>query len=411
MRTEQNHSEEISAVVAGGGPVGLAAAAALAHVGIDSALVAPAESPARRDTRSTALFGGSLELLRHLGAWPALEAVAAPLVGLRLIDDTGGLLRAPETLFRASELGLDCFGWNIENVDLTRVLLQLVADSDLIDRRHGSVTGLEVYDDRIAVRSDAAEGAAVCCRLLVGADGRGSVSRRAAGITTTQWSYPQSALAVRFEHTRPHGNISTEFHRRGGPLTTVPLPGNQSSLVWVDTPETMADLMALEPDAFCATLEDNLQGLLGGVVDAGPRSAFPLSGLSVASMGRQRVALVGEAAHVLPPIGAQGLNLGLRDVAWIAELAGAARRRGEDIGSAELLAAYDDARRADVTSRTMAVDLFNRSLVADMLPLDLLRGAGLIGLDLMPWLRRLVMREGITPSNGDTPALLRPPPS
>ena len=408
--TDAVAEDKFDVVVAGAGPAGLVTALALASQGVSVTLAAPpiSDAGARADTRTTALFGGSIELLRHIGVWAELEATAGPLVGLRLVDDTGGLLRAPETTFRASEVGRPCFGYNIENTALTRALAHRVAaQGPLIGWRRGVVEQVLPQSDTIEVIC-APPTRALTAQLVVGADGRQSVCRSAAGIAIERWSYPQSALAVRFAHTRSHDGISTEFHRRAGPFTTVPLRGSWSSLVWVDTAAEVARLQHLADTPFAIALEDRLQGLLGSVSDVGPRSVFPLSGLSVTAMAKDRVALVGEAAHVIPPIGAQGLNLGFRDAAWIADLVGAAKRQGDDIGGSSVLEAYDRARRADVASRTLAVDLLNRSLFMDLLPLDVLRGAGIAALAALPWLRRRVMQEGLTPGAQDLPALLRP---
>jgi 2-octaprenyl-6-methoxyphenol hydroxylase len=401
-------SRTVDAAVAGAGPAGLAAALALEHAGLSVALVAPAPPPgAGQDTRTTALFGGTVELLRHLGVWSALEPLSAPLVALRIIDDTGGLLRAPETVFRAEELGRAAFGYNIENSDLNRVLADRVAALPRsITRLVSPVRDLTWSGNLVSV-SGTADIGQLACRLVVGADGRNSVCRTAAGIAARRWSYPQSALAVRFRHTRPHEGISTEFHRRSGPLTTVPLPGLWSSLVWVEMPAEAERLRALPEDGFVASLEERLQGLLGSIEAVGPRTVFPLVGLTSDPLARNRVVLVGEAGHVIPPIGAQGLNLGFRDVAWIAELAGKAVSAGGDPGSPGVLEAYLSARTGDVSSRTLAVDVLNRSLLADLLPVDLVRGLGVLALNALPALRRRVMQEGIGPA-GELPRLLRP---
>jgi 2-octaprenyl-6-methoxyphenol hydroxylase len=346
-------------------------------------------------------------LLRHLGVWASLEPLSAPLVGLRIIDDTGSVLRAPETLFRAKEVGLAAFGYNIENSDLNRALADRVAAlPHAIARLSAPVTDLDWTGDTVTIGCGAGIEPLVC-RLVVGADGRNSVCRKAAGITERRWSYPQAALAVRFRHTRPHEGISTEFHRRSGPLTTVPLPGLWSSLVWVETPEEAERLRAMPENGFVETLETRLQGLLGSIEAIGARTVFPLMGLTADPLARNRVVLVGEAGHVIPPIGAQGLNLGFRDVAWIADLAGSAARRGADPGSPEVLADYVSARSSDVGTRTWAVDLMNRSLLADFLPVDAIRGLGVLALNALPALRHRVMREGIGPA-GDLPSLLRP---
>ncbi|MGE0697652.1 MAG: FAD-dependent monooxygenase [Hyphomicrobiaceae bacterium] len=398
---------EAEVAVVGTGLAGLAAALALAAMGVRVALCGPRlDGPAMaRDTRSTALFGPSLTLLDRIGVLDGIAREAVPLVGLRIIDATGRLLSAPEVLFEAHEVGRDAFGSNIENVALMRAL------TECADRAHGlrwagsTVSQIAVCDRDVRLTLD--DGREVACRLVVGADGAGSPSRRAAGIGTTGWSYPQVAIASRFAHERPHRGISTELHRRSGPLTTVPLPGSQSSLVWVETPVEAQRLMGLDASAFAHELEQCLGGVLGAVSDVGPRAAFPLTGVVADRLGARRVALVGEAGHRQPPIGAQGLNLGLRDVAWLADLVAGALARGHDPGGEDLLAAYDRCRRGDVASRLGVVDALNRSLFAGLMPLDLLRGAGLAALQAVGPLRRLFMREGMAPA-GPLPALMRP---
>lgn len=395
------------ALVVGTGPAGLVAALSLAQAGLAVTLAGPepAAAAAAPDERTTALFGGSVELLRHLGLWPRLRDRLAPLAGLRLIDDTGALLRAPETLFQAAEIGATAFGYNVANRDLLAALWQLVSETASIRHVDAKLLHLRPGPDSIFANFDA--GSAWSGALVVGADGRNSICRREARIAERRWSYPQTAIATRFTHSRPHGGISTEFHRRAGPLTTVPLPGNQSSLVWVEVPGEAKRLLQLESQAFARELETRLNGMLGTVGGIGPRAAFPLSGLSADPVAQARTFLVGEAAHVLPPIGAQGLNLGFRDAAWLAEIVGTAQRDGRDTGGRDVLDAYIASRRVDVWSRGLAVDLLNRSLIADALPVDLARGAGIAALLAFPWLRQRVMREGQSPT-GALPALLRP---
>lgn len=391
--------------VIGTGLAGLASAIAMAESGLGVALVGAAVSDEAlaRDTRSTALFGGSIELLRHIGVWADIADGTAPLTGLRLIDDTGGLLRAPEVLFRAEEIGATSFGYNIENGSLLAALWRGVVAHPAIQRFETTAQAITFGADFASVSLGAA--GRLEARLVVGADGANSICRAVAGVDTQVWSYPQVAIATRFSHSRPHDDITTELHRRAGPLTTVPLVGRASSLVWVETPEEAKRLAALDEAGFADELEGRLQGLLGSISRIGPRAVFPLSGVSAETLGRRRIALVGEAAHRLPPIGAQGLNLGMRDIAWLAELAGEALGLGGDPGSDSVLAAYTDARRGDVTSRALVTDALNRSLIAGLLPTDLVRSAGLLALDRIGWLRRFVMREGVAPG-GRQPRLL-----
>ena len=389
--------------VVGGGPAGLAAALSLARTGLSVALIAPA--PVAPDNRTAALFTGSVRLLRNLGVWD-LCCTAEGLTAIRIIDDMGGLLRAPEVLFTAAEVGLDAFGYNVANADLVDALRRRVAAVDAIAPIEDTVTGIVIEPDHVRLNLSADSSLGV--RLLVGADGRNSPCRSAARIGTRTWRYEQSALTCSFAHQRPHGGISTEFHRPAGPLTVVPSPGRSSSLVWVERPAIARHLAHLDEATFGATLELRLQGLLGSIEALGPRAVFPLSGLTADVAGRNRVALVGEAAHVLPPIGAQGLNLGFRDVAMLADCVEDALTLGRDIGGTATLGAYASARRADIGSRALAIDLLNRSLISGMLPVGLARGVGLHALKAIGPLRRLAIREGLAPSFA-TPRLMQTP--
>lgn len=389
------------AAVVGGGPAGLTAAVALASAGIETALIAP---PYRPDNRTTALLGGSVAALQALGVWEYCAAQSAPLAAMRIVDDRGGLLRAPEVIFHAAEIGREAFGHNIENTHLVAALGVRAAALPKLTRIEASAGAVTLGDDAATVTL--ADGRRVTARLVVGADGRTSLCRQAAGIETEAWTYPQVALTMNFAHRRPHRNISTEFHTSSGPFTLVPLPGDRSSLVWVVTPAAVERLAALDDAALAEAAERRAHSLLGAMRLVSGRGAFPLSGRTARRFAQRRIALVGEAAHVIPPVGAQGLNLGLRDAALIAELAAAARHAGADIGASELLDSYDRRRRPDVESRTLAVDLLNRSLLSDFLPLQGLRGLGLAVVDRVGPLRRAVMREGIAPRL-DEPQLMR----
>jgi 2-octaprenyl-6-methoxyphenol hydroxylase len=224
--------------------------------------------------------------------------------------------------------------------------------------------------------------------------------RHSAGIEVRRWSYPQSAVTAILAHDRDHRDSSTEFHTRHGPFTLVPLPGRRSSLVWVTSTEEAQRLAALDDDALARRIERQAQSLLGAMRLDGPRGLVPMSGLSVSRFWAPRLALVGEAAHVFPPIGAQGLNLGFRDVASLRDAvvdAGGERRAA---GDEETLRRYQRGRDLDVRLRTAAVDSLNRTLLTGLLPADFLRGAGLLALSNIGPLRRAVMREGVLPRVG-----------
>ncbi len=395
-------TDDLQAIVVGGGPAGLTAAIALASGGIATVVVGP--RPGQADNRTTALLGGSVTALETLGVWETCAERAAPLRVMRIVDDTGRLWRAPEVKFEADEIGLDAFGYNIANRDLVAAL-QARADA-LPDLRpiDGEVADVTSGDDAVAVTLRSGE--TLQAPLVIGADGRRSLCRQAAGIALDERSYPQAALTVTFAHSRPHHDASTEFHTPTGPFTVVPLPSQRSSLVWVLDPHAAEDIAALDDAELSARIERASHSILGKVTVEPGRGLFPLRVGAARPFAKDRIALVGEAAHVIPPIGAQGLNLGLRDAATIGELAISAQRQGGDIGATALLAHYDRMRRADVGSRTFAVDLVNRTLLSDLLPAQGARGLGLYMIDRIGPLRRNVMREGVTP-RANEPRLMR----
>lgn len=395
--------ERVEIAVVGAGPAGLTAALALARVGCRVVCAGPPFSPDpdRPDTRTTALLRGSVELLEHIGVWKRCQAYAAPLWGLRLIDDTGRLFRAPDTVFDSAELDAGPFGYNIPNRALVDVLHEAIAaDAQVRFLETKGVT--EIEPGREAVRLRLAEGDEMTAELVIGADGRNSLCRQAAEIRVSTWHYPQTAIACNFHHTEPHGNICIEFHRANGPFTVVPLPGDKSSLVWVERPEEAGRLMSLDSTAFAREIERRLYGILGHVTDVEPRSAFPLAGLRADKLARNRIALISEAAHVIPPIGAQGLNLGFRDIAALVTTIEDAKAARRGIGTPSVLEEYDAARRTDILTRTVAVDLLNRSLFEGFLPFQIARGVGLYLLNSFGPLRRMVMREGVKSLRGQT---------
>jgi 2-octaprenyl-6-methoxyphenol hydroxylase len=256
-------------LVVGAGPAGLIAALAMAQAGFATIAVGPSFDPANaaRDTRSTALFTGSVAMLDRLGLGDALGGAQVPMTGIRLIDDTGSLWRAPEVLFRASELGLAAFGVNIDNAALNVALLAAAARQANLRLVEGTVEPRFALGEA-GVRARLGGGEQLTARLIVGADGRASPSRAAAGIDVRTSPYPQAAVATRFHHARPHDNISSEFHRPAGPMTTVPLAGLASGLVWVETPDEARRLMALDDDTFARELDRRLMGLLGAAAQA-----------------------------------------------------------------------------------------------------------------------------------------------
>ncbi|GJE18603.1 FAD-dependent monooxygenase [Methylobacterium marchantiae] len=395
-------SPRFDVAVVGAGAAGLGLALALAREGIATALVGRHAPVA--DGRTVALLDGSVRFLGALGAWADVAPHAAPLAELHIVDDTGSLFRPPPARFVATEIGLDAFGWNVESARLVESLRAQAR----------SVPGLTLFEsDAVGLERDADEArigleeGTVSARLVVGADGARSRMRDQAGIATKDWSYPQAAITTLLAHERPHRDVSTEFHTRQGPFTLVPLPGgHRSSLVWV-TGAGAARRLADLPDADLAcAIEGQAQSMLGAIRIDGPRGLVPMRGLSVASPVGARVALIGEAAHAFPPIGAQGLNLGLRDAAALRDSVLAAISDGRDPGSRHALSGFARSRSLDARLRTVAVDTLNRSLLTSLLPVDALRGLGLLAMTTIGPLRRIVMREGVLPRLG-APSLMR----
>jgi len=380
--------------VVGGGPAGLSAAIALAQSGANIALIARRAPYA--DNRTTALLGSSVDFLEQLEVWPYCRDQAAALKTMRLVDDTGRLIRAPEVKFSCEEIALDTFGYNIENRTLVAALEHRAAGLSNLTRFDDEAETVTPEDTAVVIRTSG--GQSLSARLAVGADGRHSLCREAAGIAVVTRELKQSALTFNISHSRAHRNISTEFHTPEGPCVFVPLPGDRCSVVWVASPREAERLKALGDDELSEAAERQSHSILGRVkVEAG-RNLFPLAIERPRQFAGNRVVLVGEAAHVIPPIGAQGLNLGLRDAADIADIVREAVVAGEDPGAPPALRRYDFKRRADVLSRTFAIDLANRSLLSDLLPVQSLRAAGMHLLGSIGPLRRLAMREGLAPS-------------
>ncbi|MFG1298925.1 UbiH/UbiF family hydroxylase [Xanthobacter sp. V3C-3] len=385
------HDDMHEVIVVGAGPAGLATAIGLAARGVPTALVTGPERAA--DHRTTALLDGSVRILESFGVWSQVAGKAAPLRDMRIADATRRLVRAPEVTFRSSEIGLEAFGYNIENDALRNGLLAAALEHPGLAIHRAAVTRVELSEDAPRVHLD--DGRTLAARLLVGADGRNSIVRKAAGIGTRTRAYPQVAFTATVRHTRPHDDTSTEFHTETGPFTLVPLPGDRSSIVCVVSDREAVRLLGLDDAALARELEARASSVLGRFEMEGGRGAFPLAAETAETVAGERVALVSEAAHIMPPIGAQGLNLGLRDAGALVEMVGDAFAAGTDVGAPELLSRYAAARARDITGRMRAVDLLNRSLLSDLVPIQGARGFGLYLLDRVGPLRRTLMRLGV----------------
>ena len=376
--------------VVGGGLAGSIAAIALARGGRNVALVAPI--PLAEDKRTTALMDQSIRMMERLGLWDAVRPAAAPLSTMQIIDGTNRLLRAPVVAFRSAEIGLDAFGYNMPNSALLKVLAEAVAAEPNITRYGAAARHIAFGPEKVVITLD--EGENVATDFVVGADGRKSLVRESAGVGVKTWSYPQTAVVLNFAHGVPHRSTSTEFHGESGPFTQVPLPGQRSSLVWVVDPKEAERLLSLSVEDLSLAVETRMQSMLSKVTVEDGVQAWPLSGMTAPRYGKGRAAFVGEAGHAFPPIGAQGLNLSLRDIAALEDIL--CDRTGLPI-AADAGDRFDARRRVDVISRTASVDLLNRSLLSSLLPVQLLRAAGLQALSSVAPLRHLVMQEGVAP--------------
>ena len=403
------HQSDI--LIVGGGLNGPALALAAAHAGMSATVVdaRPAEvlTDAAFDGRAYALALSSVRMLRALGVWPAVAGEAQPMREIKVSDGRAGEgpLSSFFLHFDHAEIEEGPMGHMLEDRFLRRALIEAMAASNRITVLNGeTVTAQEVTAQGVAVRL--ASGARLRGRLLVGADGRASGTAVRAGIRRTGWDYGQTALVCAIAHERPHGGVAHQFFMPPGPLAILPLPGNRSSIVWSETHETAARFMALDDAGFLEVLRPRFGDFLGEIALAGARYSYPLN-LTVANRFTDaRLALVGDAAHGMHPIAGQGLNAGFRDVAALAHVLAQARSRGEDIGSAPVLARYAQWRRFDTATLALTTDLTNRLFSNDNPLLRLVRDIGMGAVQSMPALRRGLMREaaGLT---GDLPELMR----
>lgn len=375
--------------IVGGGLAGFAAALACAHAGARTVLFAPPGPP---DRRTSAVMMPTVDfLLAHDLVLPP-DDWATPLREIRIIDATQRLVRAPETLFRAEEAGQVAFGYNFPNAQLLEGFAERAKVQQNLMIIEAAASGFERQDDgRYAIALP--DGPTVKANLLVGADGRNSAVRSFAGIAAKRTPYPQSALAVDVSTSRSVGHCSTEFHYENGPFTLVP-GRERAHLVWIDLPDTLRAAAGQEGDGLGDILARRSSNLFGRVTPLNRPAVFPLEQLSADEAARDGVVLVGEAGHAFPPIGAQGLNLGLRDVAALAALLETGLP--ESLADATRLARdYAEARKEDLERTTAFVGTLFRSLVEAWLPAQVLRGTGLAALRSSASLRERAMRFGM----------------
>ena len=396
---------------------GASAALALASAGFRVALVDP--QPLDRqlaptfDGRATAIAYSSFRMLRTLGVGAALEPDACRIEQILVTDgrSPGAAARAAPPFhlrFAAEEIadrsGGEPLGYMVENRRIRAALADALAASDVAVLTPARVEAVEVGPASARVRL--ADGRELDAALVVAAEGRGSTVRSLAGIGVTGWSYKQSGVVATVRHARPHGGVAYEHFLPGGPFAILPLTDNRASLVWTEPQRRAEALAAASPERFEAHLRRRFGDFLGEVFVEGPRFAYPL-GLQLAERWTApRVALLGDAAHAIHPIAGQGLNLGLKDVAALAETLADASRRGEDIGAEAVLERYAAWRRFDTVALAGATDAFTRLFSNDFPPLRLVRGLGMAAVNRIGPARRFFMAEA-GGAVGDLPRLLR----
>ncbi|WP_108484659.1 FAD-dependent monooxygenase [Oceaniglobus ichthyenteri] len=392
-------------LISGAGIAGLVAAAGLAAKGLTVTIVDPsppvqtAEADGS-DLRSTAFLQPSRVLFDKLGLWDVLSAHATPLRALQVIDSTGWPpVETDRRVFKPADLEEDVFGWNLPNWRTRATLADDLAETPGITLRLGvGFAGMLARDDE--VRADLSDGSRITARLVVGADGRASSVARAAGITMKTRRYGQKVLAFVATHTAPHHDVSTEIYNSGGAFTTVPLPDHEgapaSAIVWMNGGARALELYGLNDADFGAEMTLRACHILGDMRPISPRRMWPVVTQTAQALTARRTALIAEAAHVLPPIGAQGLNTSLHDVSALLDAL------SPDPGAPEGLRIYETARAKDISGRAAVIDLFNRVCKSDAAPVQALRLAGLRQVHDIAPIRRTIMRAGLGPLNQNT---------
>ena len=400
MATGNTKSETpvFDVVITGTGPAGMIAALTAADAGLSTALVGPAINVA--DKRTTALLAPSLDQLETLGLLAEVETIGTPLMTMRLLDGSRRLIRAPAISFDAEEIGRALFGLNCPNADLNRMLRDALKAGDGITHVEGLVADYALGGPEIALTID--DGQVLHTHTVIAADGRNSPARKAAGIKVRRWSYPQTAAVGNVGHAKPHEYISTEFHTETGPFTFVPMPDlkgglYQSSFVCALSPDDADALAKMDLSDASHFLEKRSQHLFGKLELQEPVQLWPLEGLVASAFAAKGVFLIGETAHAFPPIGAQGLNLSIRDGVDAVTVIADALKAGDEPASMLIASRYSAKRRADVWARTFGVDALNRSLLSDSPLLQVGRALAMSATRLSPSLKKGLMVAGLEP--------------
>lgn len=392
-------------IVVGGGLSGLSLAIACAAAGIEVAVI-DREDPAKfrnaaYDGRTTAIAYGSQQVLSGIGVWDALAPLAEPIREIRVADGNSPLFLH----YDRREVGAEALGYIVENRFLRGALQDRAAAlPSLTLYAPDSVAAIDFAEARVQLTLG--DGRRLVAPLAIGADGRDSAMREAAGIKSWRKSYRQTAIVCVVKHAEPHRGVAVEHFRAAGPFAILPMQGDRSSIVWTEEERDAPELLALDQAAFTRQLADRFGDFLGDLTVEPGRWSYPLMLIQAERYAAHRLALIGDAAHVIHPIAGQGWNLGVRDIAALAELIVDAHRLGLDLGSAELLRRYERWRRFDSLTLTAVTDGLNRLFANEFPPVKLARDIGLAAVNRAPGLKRFFMRHamGVT---GDLPRLVR----
>ncbi|WP_417250242.1 FAD-dependent monooxygenase [Celeribacter sp.] len=396
-------------LIVGGGLNGPALALATANAGFRVTIIDALPRAARMsdafDGRGYALSVSSQRLLKGIGIWPAVAPHAQPILDVKITDGKPGEAPAPFMLeFDHAEIDEGPMGYMVEDRFLRRAFLDALNGHERITQVEGHVADQEV--DAHGARVTLMDGRVLSGAVIVGCDGRASGTAKRAKIGRTGWGYGQTALVCAIAHKKPHHGCAHQYFLPSGPLAILPLPNNQSSIVWTEKDSVAADIQSFSDEEYLEVLRPRFGDFLGPISLAGKRFTYPLNITLANSFYAPRVALVGDAAHGMHPIAGQGLNAGLKDVGALAEVLTAARRRGEDIGREDVLARYQQWRRFDVASMALMTDSFNKLFSNDNPILRTVRDIGMGVVNSLPNVRREAIREAAG-VNGDVPKLLR----
>ncbi|MBT52876.1 MAG: 2-octaprenyl-6-methoxyphenyl hydroxylase [Mameliella sp.] len=388
-------------VISGGGIAGLTATASFASAGFRTLCVDPTPPVTMRDgdgadLRTTAFLQPAQGFLEEIGLWPRLAEHATPLQVMRIVD-AGGPVAEPRVTkdFESNDISGKPFGWNLPNWLLRREMATRLSELANVDFRPGTAT-TALFTREGEARVTLSDGTKVRARMVVAADGRNSPMRQAAGIGVKTTRFGQKALAFAVTHPIPHCNVSTEIHRTGGPFTLVPLPDLDgqpcSAVVWMEDGPKSERLYTLDQSAFEEEMTARSCALFGPLKLATRRTIWPIIAQEADRLTSQRLALIAEAAHVVPPIGAQGLNMSLKDLTVLRDLA---MDRPEGLGDRQMLDAYHRTRIADIRARVAGIAALNRISQLSTEPLRDIRAKGLDALYSLKPVRTSLMRLGL----------------